>query len=536
MSTIINGLIQQVSEWNYISNKVYNDPFNEIELDIVITHEDGELWIVPAFWSGMQKWKVRFAPTRHGIYKVVSRCSNTNDIQLHNVRKTLEVSNCESDNQLYKHGPLQINNSQHTFEYADGTPFFWLADTWWMGLSKRLSWPEDFQLLSIDRANKGFTVIQIVAGLFPDMDSFDERGANEAGFPWEQDYLTINPAYFDMADQRIMCLVDSGLIPCILGSWGYYLSKMGMSKMQQHWRYLIARWGAYPVIWCLAGEVTMPYYLSENRNAESEQLRKGWTRIAKYIKKTDPYSRLLTVHPSCMQENELTDDSMMDFNMIQTGHSGVESVKNTIRTIPLELKRKPNRPLVVGEVNYEGILQSNYADIQRLTFWVSIISGANGFTYGANGIWQVNTHSEPFGDSPNGGNWGGTPWKDAYRFNGGEQIGLAVKLLQKFDWWDFTLHPEWISYRGNQNNIYAPFVMGVPSKVRIVYSYGTPLSWEDRPLTIQHIESNINYSAYFWDPRNGNKQDIGLVEPNVNNEWTIPSRRMFQDWVLILEA
>lgn len=536
MSTIINGLTDQVSEWNYISRKIYINPFNEILLDVIITHEDGNSWIVPTFWAGEQEWKVRFSPPKQGSYEAVSRCSDTNDLQLHEVRTTLYISKYESDNQRYKHGPLQISNSKHKFEYADGTPFFWLADTWWMGLSKRLSWPEDFQLLSTDRAKKGFTVIQIVAGLLPDMDSFDERGANEAGFPWEKNYSTINPAYFDMADQRIKCLIDSGLMPCILGSWGYYLLKMGIGKMKQHWRYLVARWGAYPVVWCLAGEVSMPYYLSENRNAESEQLREGWTQIGHYIKKIDPYSRLLTVHPSYMGCDELTDDTMMDFKMIQTGHAGVESVKNTIKTISSELKREPNMPVVVGEVNYEGILRSNYADIQRLTFWVSIISGASGFTYGANGIWQVNKYSEPFGNSPNGGNWGGTPWKDAYRFNGSEQIGLAVKLLQKFDWWDFTFHPEWISFSGDQNNINAPFVMGIPAKVRIVYCYGPSLLWENRPLNILHIESNINYNAYFWNPRNGKKQDIGLVEPNTNDEWSIPVPHIFQDWVLILEV
>jgi hypothetical protein len=61
------------------------------------------------------------------------------------------------------------------FAYADGSPFFWLGDTWWMGLTKRLTWPEDFQQLTADRRAKGFTVIQIVAGLYPDMPAFDER-------------------------------------------------------------------------------------------------------------------------------------------------------------------------------------------------------------------------------------------------------------------------------------------------------------------------------------------------------------------------
>ena len=35
------------------------------------------------------------------------------------------------------------------FEHADGTPFLWFADTWWMGLTQRLRWPDDFQISSV---------------------------------------------------------------------------------------------------------------------------------------------------------------------------------------------------------------------------------------------------------------------------------------------------------------------------------------------------------------------------------------------------
>jgi hypothetical protein len=165
----------------------------------------------------------------------------------------MEVSPYAGDNRLFKHGPLRIDNARRHFEHADGTPFFWLGDTWWMGLCSRLRWPDDFQTLTADRLQKGFTAIQIIAGLYPDMPAFDPRGANEAGFPWEANYTRINPAYFEMADVRIRYLIDSGLVPCIVACWGYFLPLMGVSKVKQHWRYLIARWGAYPVVWCLAG-------------------------------------------------------------------------------------------------------------------------------------------------------------------------------------------------------------------------------------------------------------------------------------------
>ncbi len=30
------------------------------------------------------------------------------------------------------------------------------------------------------------------------MEPYDERGANEAGYPWQRDYSSINPAYLGM--------------------------------------------------------------------------------------------------------------------------------------------------------------------------------------------------------------------------------------------------------------------------------------------------------------------------------------------------
>ena len=150
----------------------------------------------------------------------------------------------DGTNVLYQRGAVRVAANRRHFEHADGTPFLWLGDTWWMGLTQRLGWPTDFQTLCADRTAKGFSVIQIVAGLYPDMPWYDERGANEAGYPWDQAFSHLNPAYFDKADRRIQYLVDAGLVPCIVGCWGYFLPWMGLDKMKQHWRNLVARWGA----------------------------------------------------------------------------------------------------------------------------------------------------------------------------------------------------------------------------------------------------------------------------------------------------
>ena len=243
----LQGTVHRVTEWSFASEKTYADPFNEVELDLLVTAPDSTVSRVPAFWAGAQKWRVRFAPTQAGVHRFRTECSDSKNPSLHGVEGSLAVSAYLGTNAFYLHGPVRVAANRRHFEHTDGTPFLWLADTWWMGFCNRLHWPDEFQVLTADRVAKGFNVVQIVAGLYPDMPAFDARGANEAGYPWTRDYTRMEPAYFDEADKRIAWLADSGMAPCVVGAWGYHLPWLGVERMKKHWRYLVARWSAYPV-------------------------------------------------------------------------------------------------------------------------------------------------------------------------------------------------------------------------------------------------------------------------------------------------
>ena len=130
-------------------------------------------------------------------------CYLADDAGLNGVEGSVEVRPYRGSNPLYKHGPIRVAPNKRNFEYADGKPFFWLGDTWWMGLCRRLHWPDEFQEPTADRKAKGFNVIQIVAGLYPDMPPFDPRGANEAGFPWQADYAALDLEFADGSKQSL---------------------------------------------------------------------------------------------------------------------------------------------------------------------------------------------------------------------------------------------------------------------------------------------------------------------------------------------
>jgi hypothetical protein len=489
---------------------------------------------------------VRFAPPAAGTYRLRSECSDTGNADLHGVSATLKVRRPGPDEQPRL--PIRLRDDRRGFETIDARPFVWLGDTWWMGFTERLGWPDDFQLLAADRKAKGFNVIQIVAGLYPDMPWGDDRGRNEAGLPWAEDFSRINPAWFDLADLKLQYLAGQGFVPCVVGCWGYFLPLMGEEKMADHWRYLVARWSAYPVVWCLAGEAAMPYYLSEDREADIAAQKAGWTRMARRVRQMDPHGRPITIHPTQVGREQVEDPSVLDFDMLQTGHSGYESLPNNVRTVRKQYAAEPKMPVVVGEVSYEGILHGTESELQRLMFWSSMLSGAAGFTYGANGIWQVNRPGKPYGPSPHGGNWGNTPWTEAYRLKGSTYVGLGARLLRELPLERFEPHLDWVDPPAHAGDVFdwdnppedtreyfQHYAAGDGDNVRLFYFWQPFAPWRDRPRLVK-LTPGRSYRAAWIDPRSGDRHELGQWTAGDDGVHELPLQPEMTDWLLLVRG
>ena len=434
----------------FTAQHAHTDPFQDVALDVLFTDPAGQTRRMPAFWDGGATWKVRYASPLPGIHHWRSVCRPADDPGLHNVEGSVDIRRYRGTNPLFRRGPVCIAPDKRHFSYADGTPFFWLGDTWWMGLCQRLHWPDEFQQLTADRKAKGFNVIQIVAGLYPDMPPFDLRGANEAGFPWEADYARIRPEYFDAADRRLQYLVDQGMTPCIVGAWGYFLPWMGLEKMEAHWRYLIARYAAWPVVWCAAGEANLPWYLAPGFPFDDRQQAHGWTEILRFIRATDPFRRPLTIHPTAINRytarHATEDPDLLDFDMLQTPHGQREAVPITVRAVRESIAAQPILPVINGEASYERLSDRLLTEWTRAMFWLCLMNGAKGHTYGANGIWQLNRKDHPFGASPHGGNYGVIAWDEAMHLPGSQQMGYGRRFFESLPWTQLESMPETVAW------------------------------------------------------------------------------------------
>ncbi len=504
----------------------------DAQVDVRVTAPDGTTRLVPAFLAGDGTWKFR---TSSGLVGIHSYAVETSDFALCACAGEIEVNPYEGDNPLYSHGAIGRRGDDLYLSHADGTPFFWMGDTWWMGFTTRLSWPDGFRELTRDRVEKGFNVVQIIAGLYPDMLPFDERGENEAGFPWDAQFTRINPAYFDAADKKIAHLVESGITPCIVGSWGFFMRFAGMGVLKRHWRNIVARWAAYPVCWCVAGEANMTFYGDQSLPlAEHLKMsRHDWNEMTRFVRETDPFRRLVTIHPTQNGHEQIEDESLLGLDMLQTGHGSFHSIVPTMLQVKSALARK-KLPVIDAEVCYEGICHSSYDDVQRYLFWMNIMLGACGQTYGANGIWQLNTVEKPYGVSPHGAHWGNTPWEDAYRLPGSFQVGAAKKLWTRFRWWKFELHPEWVDKPCSLSAMDGVFAAGIPREVRVIFR---PF-WGgySGTLTIHGLEPDVRYRAFHFNPVSGEETNCGTAQPDASGTWVSPQVNAFQDWVTVLVA
>ncbi len=428
------------------------DPSRAVIFDVVFQDPNGGTARVPAFWAGGRTWKVRFASGVLGDHAYRGETAGGGVPGLDGAEGRVRVVAYSGSNPLYRHGPVRVSGDRRHFEHADGTPFFWLGDTWWMGLADRLRWPDEFARLAEDRTKKGFNVVQLVAGLYPDMPAFDPRGATAGGFPWTADYGAIRPEYFDAVDLRIRHLVDAGISPCIVGMWGYYLPWMGDARAKEHWRYLIARYGAMPVTWCVAGEANLPWYLAKGFPFDDREVVHGWTELIRFVRATDPFRRPLTIHPTAINQytaRHATDDpGLLDFDMLQTPHGRREAAVITLKAARDAFAARPTMPVINGEASFERLSDSLPTEWTRAMFWICMTSGAAGHTYGANGIWQNNRKGDPHGKSPTGGTYGTISWDEAMDLPGSAQVAAGKRFLERYHWPSLSPKAEAVAWDG----------------------------------------------------------------------------------------
>jgi hypothetical protein len=533
------AVVNCVTELNFHAKTDAGDPFLDSEVEVVFTEPSGIVLHIPAFWAGGEQWKVRYAPRilgQHNFQAVVTRGSTKLPGEL---TGKLEAVAYQGTNPLLQHGPVHLSVNRKHFAHADGTPFFWLADSWWHGMVSRLTM-DGVKTLVANRVQKGFNTIQFAVAFPCDIAPFDDRGANEAGHAWTKDFGTINPAYWDLTDQRVTYLLEQGLMPSIVGAWGYYINFMGEEKMKKHWRYIVARYGAFPVAWTLCGESRLPWYSNIGKSDQGYQQTFKWAEVGRYLQTNNPTGRLIGIHPGPplwfhdASYEALPDYSMVDIYFGMGGHGNMNEYSDLLRNLKDMDKFRNNNPSkvsLIGEFAWEGMYGGNCGPfITRMQFWASVLRGSPGHCYGNDAMWQMNTKAQLFGASPMGVTWGNWTWEEAIHWPGASQVSIGKSIMQKFEWWRFEPHQDWVTpIEEKDERGLVSAAAGIPGEVRLFY-----FSKKAKQKLLK-LESGVRYQATFISPIDGKEYPLEKpIAGDAQGTCEAPRGPLNQDWVLVL--
>jgi hypothetical protein len=219
--------------------------------------------------------------------------------------------------------------------------------------------------------------------------------------------------------------------------------RVSEEQMRRCWRYVIARLGAYNVIWVLAGEYNMNNYGGFGLPF--------WKQLGAMVKQEDPYRRIVSVHPTppgwgggaeapqWSTGEVLHSEPWLDYNQSQVGHGRWRNEMIPV-VIAADYARQPAKPTVVTEPWYEFIAGNPTAMEIRYGAWTALLSGAAGHAYGGGHVWWAHLPESPAGQ----GSW---PLEKSFETNtldypGARSMDFMAKFLGSLAWWKLEPHPE----------------------------------------------------------------------------------------------
>ena len=518
--------MKQVMLWTetdipLFAERTYADPYRDAAVHAVFRHESGRELALDGFWDGGNRWIVRFAPTLTGIWRYELAFADGSRTE----NGMLEAVPYTGDNPLYRHGFLQVADSGRYLCHADKTPFFWLADTHWLGLGARERLYESnfplfssmFRGMADYRRLQEYTVYQMNFFLSAAGDCDGTGTSNEGGPLWlDHPFGRLNPDFFRNTDIRIRYLVSLGITPCLGMDWGHAIRKDNVEEFARAVRYVIARYCALPVVWFVAGEF----------GGSSDYA--CWNDIGRQFEQYDPYAHVTTIHgngenfvedPAAHEPNAdfFREEPWYDMVMIQTGHEPNTPRRNIWRYY---YDRKPTKPIFEAEQAYEGIWEVK-EPLTREQAYLSIMHGSFGITYGAEGVWDDtwDTADEHQVVKP----WWPVPWYDGLLLPQARHMTYLKRLFESVSWW--KLEPgEYLRLSNPTHTMRDIVAKADPEKQELLVYYVHCAEDYDTDVTVCGLRSGDRYTASWYNPSTGAFEPAGTLTAEANGELPLPPR------------
>jgi Protein of unknown function (DUF4038)/Domain of unknown function (DUF5060)/Putative collagen-binding domain of a collagenase len=546
---LISGLLFLLSEvqaetihqWDVLtikltSRKIYTNPYKDIPVTKVGDLLTATFWgtggnalnleiTVVGFWNGGSEWHINFTPPVTGRWNYSTTSADRSMNGKKGQFEVLAWNEEEKSVNPVRHGFIRVKKdgeiAGHFFEYSDGQPVLWIGDTWWNWTDSRIHF-ETFKQLVDNRSAKGFNIGQLfVPG----------NGWGRESSLLDETYSVLDTSHLRRVEDMIRYANSKGITVWIHGWWSRpnLNTTIGAEKIQRWWRYLVHRFGAYNVIWVLAGEYNMNNYGGFGIDF--------WKDLGKLVKNEDPYERILSVHntppfwdggaeaPQWSTGKVLHQESWLDYNQSQVGHGKFANEMIPI-VISEEYSLRPAKPIVITEPWYEFIEGNPTGMDIRFAAWSAILSGAAGHTYGGGHVWLASVSESPADERTWPIEKGFT--RTTYDYEGAVSMKHLADFFKNVRWWNMAPHPEIVKEYPQ------PFCLAKPGEEYVIYlRYGGTVN-----IQMDGDASAKNYRYYWYNPATGKEYDSKSIHGKNILQFNCPDGypgiQDYKDWVLYI--
>jgi Protein of unknown function (DUF4038)/Putative collagen-binding domain of a collagenase len=423
-----------------------------------------------------------------------------------------------ADSPFAKHGRIRVAKSGTHLEHADGTPFFFLADTCWTGPA--LSAEKDWQTYLTDRVKKGFTAVQF--NMVSPWRTAPTDAEGNISYVLTGGKLTLNEKFYTRLDARLKAINDAGLLAVPVLCWALKKTDAGNILTEEQITTLcklqVARYKDAHVLWILAGD--NPY-----RGADADK----WKRIGRAVFGDKPDAPV-TTHPT--GENfpwkDWEDEKWLTVLGYQSGHGDSDKTLKWLHSGPVTEygKRKEfTRPVINLEPPYEA--HNGYASkkphtdytVRRTIYWSLLNAPVAGFTYGGHGVWSW--HTKP-GQGPTDHEGSGIAkvWSEALGLPGAGQLKHVRTLMDEVKWTTLRPYPEGPTQPADTDPAKKVLCAKTVDNSTYVFYYPAGATASVR----LHARGGEGHGVRWFNPRDGKWEESskrGLWVPPDDNDWVL---------------
>jgi Protein of unknown function (DUF4038)/Putative collagen-binding domain of a collagenase len=458
---------------------------------------------------------VRFSPNLPGRWTFRSACSDKANKGLNNQTGEFVCTAAIATTRFARHGQIHVAADRRHFEHADGTPFFWLADTVLNG--GRISAIKDWKLYANVRSSQGFTVAQWTA-----TPGADARGLT--AFTGTE-RISINPTFFKPLDAKLETLSRAGILSAVVPFAQMDQSQSAILPDDQIallLRYIEARWGADPVAWLIALD----------GDTDANKISR-WKKPGAAIFRMSHRAPVIVSAGSRQQTlDEFRDQSWVDAFAYEplTGLSD-EAFKLVISgPFSNEWKKEPTRPLI-PILPFENALARDSKkrftsdDVRRAAYSSLLLLPPAGISYGAQGVFDWDKAL----DQPPKRKTALPLWHRAMFMPGAKQMAEVSKFVNSVEFWQLRPEPGFVAV---QPGTMSPerFIVAAGTEAKDLSAVYVP---QERTLEIALEALPASPSVTWFNPRTGQNSPAVAVVGGRSCQFPTPEPG---DWLLVMKA